>query len=458
MFVANRGEIAVRIIRACRDLGIECVLGVSDVDRESLGARLADRTVCIGPAAASRSYLAVPTIVSAALHTGCEAVHPGYGFLAERADFANACVKAGLIFIGPSAEAIESMGDKSRARQLADAMGVPTVPGSAIVRDIEEASRAISHLGFPALLKAVAGGGGRGMRIVNEEGGLAGAFRAATAEAQSAFGDGSLYIERYVARGRHVEIQLLGDQSGRVAHLFERDCSIQRRHQKLVEESPSTAIGAKEQRSMAADAVRLAEAVRYCGAGTVEFIYDLDRRTYHFLEMNTRIQVEHPVTEQVTGIDLVKEQIRVCGGMPISFEPGTLRQVGHAIECRLNAEDPVDNFRPSPGVLDDWQVPVSKGLRVDTHCYAGYRVPPHYDSLLAKVIVHGRSREEAIVRMEETLRQIVVRGVATTLPFHLAVMRDADYRRGDVTTDWVERKFIQRWCMSNTDERRGVGL
>lgn len=454
LFVANRGEIAVRVIRACQALGIETVLGVSEEDRDSLGARLADRSVCIGPASASRSYLSIPALITASVHTACDAVHPGYGFLSERAEFADACAKAGLIFIGPSANAIACMGNKSRARELAVANDVPVVPGSAPLRDVDDAARAVSRLGLPVLLKAAAGGGGRGMRIVEDGNALRTAYDAARAEALAAFGDGSLYVERYVRRGRHIEIQVLGDRFGRVIQLFERDCSIQRRHQKLIEESPSVSIQAEERARMAADAVRLAEAVEYCGAGTIEFIYDLDRGTYHFLEMNTRIQVEHPVTEAVTDVDLVAEQIRVGAGLPLSLESSTLRQNGHAIECRVNAEDPLNGFQPCPGVLRDWRPPSGKGIRVDTHCYPGYRVPPYYDSLLAKVIVHADSRLTAIEAMEAALREFVIEGVATTVPFQLAVMRDEDFRAGNVTTAWVEQEFMERWYNSKTHERR----
>ena len=454
MFIANRGEIAVRVIRACSDLGIETVLGVSEADRDSLGARLATRAVCLGPAPSSRSYLSIPAIVTAARGTGSDAVHPGYGFLAERPAFASACKEAGLVFIGPDSDAIASMGDKGRARQIAIEAGVPVVPGSPVLANVDEARRAVAELGYPALLKACAGGGGRGMRVVNDEGAVESAFRAAATEAQAAFGDGSLYIERYIPRARHVEVQVMGDGEGNIVHFFERDCSIQRRHQKLIEESPSTSVGEEERRNMAIDAVRLAAAVRYRGAGTIEFIYDLDRRTYHFLEMNTRIQVEHPVTEAVTGIDLVQEQIRVCAGLPLSVTQGSVTLHGHAIECRLNAEDPLADFRPSPGLLEEWQPPDGEGIRVDSHCFRGYRVPPHYDSLLAKLIVHADSRAQAIRKMEDALDAFVIRGVDTTLSFHRAVMADDDYRRGDVTTAWVEQRFIQRWRTSTTKERR----
>jgi acetyl-CoA carboxylase biotin carboxylase subunit len=454
MFVANRGEIAVRVIRACSELGIETVLGVSEADRESLGARLATRSVCLGPAPAALSYLSIPTNVEAARGTSCDAVHPGYGFLAERPAFATACEEAGLVFIGPSSDAIASMGDKARARQIAIEAGVAVVPGSAVLAGAGDARRAVAALGYPVLLKACAGGGGRGMRVVHGEDGIEAAYRAASAEAQAAFGDGALYLERYIPRARHLEVQVMGDGQGGVLHFFERDCSIQRRHQKLIEESPSTSIGDDDRHTMISDAIKLAQAVRYRGAGTVEFIYDLDRRTCHFLEMNTRIQVEHPVTEAVTGIDLVQEQIRVCAGLAFSMPQHAVRVRGHAIECRVNAEDPLAEFQPSPGVLHEWRPPDGEGVRVDSHCFPGYRVPPYYDSLLAKLIVHAASREDAISKMDDALRAFVARGVSTTLPFHRAVMADNDYRRGDVTTAWVEHSFMEHWRNTRPIEER----
>lgn len=453
VFVANRGEIAVRIIRACRELGIESVLGVSEADRTTLGALQANRTVCIGPARAAKSYLDVPTLVTAAVGTGCDAVHPGYGFLAERADFARACAENGLQFVGPSAEAIESMGDKSRARELATVASVPVVPGSPVLVDKEAARRSATELGFPVLLKACAGGGGRGMRIVRDEKALAQAFMAASAEAQAAFGDGSMYLERYIENGRHIEIQIMGDRFGSVVHFFDRDCSIQRRHQKLIEEAPSTSVDDGTRTQMAADAVKLARAVSYVGAGTIEFIYDMDRRAYHFLEMNTRIQVEHPVTEVITGVDLLAEQIRVCAGLPLSFEQGAIVSRGHAIECRINAEKPASDFQPSPGEITEWRPPTDGGVRLDTHCYSGYVVPPHYDSLLAKVIVHGATRASAIEKMQQALNSFVIGGVTTTISFQAAIMTDTDYRQGETTTSWVEKRFMERWGSSTPTQR-----
>ena len=444
VLVANRGEIAVRIVRACEKLGVESVAAVSEADRDSLAARLAGRAVCIGPAVARDSYLKPETLVAAALGTGCEAIHPGYGFLSERPAFSRLCAQAGLRFIGPSPEAIEAMGDKISAVRIATEEGVPRVPGSGRLASLEEARQEARRAGYPVLLKASAGGGGRGMRVVRGEGELAAAMQAAAGEAQAAFGDGTLYMEKFIERARHIEIQLLGDAQGNVVHLGERDCSTQRRHQKLIEEAPSPAIDAPMRAELAASAVRLARRVGYQGAGTVEFVYDeADRRAY-FLEMNTRIQVEHPVTEMVTGRDLVIEQIRIAAGEPISFRQDEVVCEGHAIECRVNAEDAARNFAPGPGRLQAWTPPSGEGIRVDTHCYPGYLVPPYYDSLLAKLIVHAADRNAAVARMREALGRFQVAGVPTTIPFHQAVLAHADFGAARVTTRWVEESFLKR--------------
>ena len=442
IFIANRGEIAVRIIRACRSLGIESVVAVSTADRDSLAAQMATRAICIGPAAASLSYLKPEALVTAALGTGCEAVHPGYGFLSERASFSRLCSESGLVFIGPSPEAIESMGDKLTAVRLADAAKVPRVPGSDKVTSKEVAEREAKRIGYPFLFKASAGGGGRGMRLVRNSAELAPAMESATAEAQAAFGDSTLYMEKYIESARHIEIQILADAHGNVIHLGERDCSTQRRHQKLIEEAPSPFISDEVRKTLSEAAVRLAQRVDYRGAGTVEFVYDEQTGKAYFLEMNTRIQVEHPVTEMVTGRDLVVEQIRIAAGEPISFSQEEVKVTGHAIECRINAEDAARNFAPGPGRITEWNAPGEKGVRVDSHCYSGYLVPPYYDSLLAKLIVHAEDRDATVKKMLGSLKQFVVRGVPTTIGFHHEVLSHDDFRAGRVNTRWVEEKFF----------------
>jgi acetyl-CoA carboxylase, biotin carboxylase subunit len=443
LFVANRGEIAVRIVRACERLGIETVVAVSQPDRNSLAARLATRAVCIGPAATSLSYLRAETLVAAALGSGCQAIHPGYGFLAERAQFARMCEDAGLLFVGPRPESIEAMGEKLAAVRLAEQADVPRVPGSERIETIEAAHCAAERIGYPLLIKANAGGGGRGMRLVSAACDLAGAMESAASEARAAFGDPTLYIEKFIARARHVEVQILGDGKGHIVHLGERDCSTQRRYQKLIEEAPSPVIDDRVRDRMSEAAVRLAALVAYRGAGTVEFVYDPQSRDFHFLEMNTRIQVEHPVTEMVTGCDLVVEQIRIAAGEPISFSQEDIELRGHAIECRINAEDPERNFIPCPGRIENWNPPpTGEGVRIDTHCYPGYVVPPHYDSLLAKLIVHAADRSSAIRSMDEALAAFGIAGVATTIPFHRGVMGCDDFRNAAVHTRWVDQEFM----------------
>ncbi|WP_133667637.1 acetyl-CoA carboxylase biotin carboxylase subunit [Paraburkholderia sp. BL10I2N1] len=445
VFVANRGEIAVRIIRACRALGMETVVGVSEADVESMAAQLADRYVVIGPPPAAESYLIASNLVKAARDTECDAVHPGYGFLAERSAFARACAEANLAFIGPSPEAIDAMGDKITAVGLAAGSGVPRVPGSGAVADVEDARSIARDIGYPVLVKATAGGGGRGMRVVRSESEMEAAFSSAANEAGSAFGDSTLYIEKFIERARHIEIQVMGDQHGNVVYLGERECSTQRRHQKLIEEAPSPKLTAAMRAEMGECAVRLARDVRYCGAGTIEFVVDDSDGKYYFLEMNTRIQVEHPVTEMVTGQDLVVEQLRVACGLPLSFTQAQISISGHAIECRINAEDPERNFLPRAGLISEWQSPEGDGVRVDTHCYSGYTVPPYYDSLLGKLIVHAPTRAEAIERMQEALADLRVTGPATTASFHQAVLAHPDFAEGRVTTRWVEDTFMPPW-------------
>ena len=445
VFVANRGEIAVRIIRACHELGLEAVLGTSEADRDSLPARLADRAVCIGPASAAQSYLRQDTLVTAARGTGCQALHPGYGFLSERAALQRACTESDIAFIGPSAEAIESMGDKLNAIRLARKVGVPVMPGSGELHTLEELSAAAAQVGYPCLLKASAGGGGRGMRVVRNGTELLPAYESARAEAQAAFGDNSVYLEKFVERARHIEIQVMGDRHGGLAHLFERDCSVQRRHQKLIEEAPSPALSPARRAEMAEAALALARDVGYFSAGTVEFIYDAEADRSYFLEMNTRIQVEHPVTEAITGIDLVQEQIRVAAGERLSFRQHDLVPRGHAIECRINAEDSRQDFRPTPGRLTRWQPPVGENLRLDTHCYEGYLVSPYYDSMIAKLIGSGPARAAVIDTLRQALDAFTIEGVSSTVPLHQAVLASGAFAKGEVTTRWLEDRFLPEW-------------
>jgi len=442
ILIANRGEVALRVIRAAREMGVETVAVYSEADVDSLPARMADKAVCVGPAPSAQSYLSMPNIISAALTTGAQAVHPGYGFLAENAAFARACADSGLVFIGPSPEAIERMGDKAEARATAAAAGVPTVPGSdGPVETYEEALRFANEVGFPVLIKASAGGGGKGMRVAQDAEELKANLTAAKTEAAAAFGNDTVYLEKYLARPRHVEIQVLADSHGNAVYLLERDCSIQRRHQKLVEEAPSPALTPELREEMGAAAIKLVRNVGYENAGTVEFLLDTSGE-FFFMEMNTRVQVEHPVTEQITGVDVIKEQIRIAAGLPMRHanqEDIVLR--GHAIEFRINAEDPAHNFRPNPGVVEVFNPPGGFGVRVDSHVYSGYRVPPNYDSLLAKLIVWGETRDEAIARGHRALDEFIVTGIATTIPFHLQVVDAPAFRRGEVYTDFVETEL-----------------
>ncbi len=443
VLVANRGEIALRIIAACKELGVATVAVHSEADRDALHVRAADESVCIGPAAPAGSYLNITSLVAAAEITEADAVHPGYGFLAENAHFAEILEEVGLKWIGPSPDAIRRMGDKAVAKATVKEVGVPTVPGSPGPLDsIEDAMRLAGRMGYPVLLKAVAGGGGRGMRVARGDKELAAAFELATHEAERAFGNGSVYLEKYLAEPRHVEIQVFGDAQGRVVHLGERECSLQRRHQKILEESPSPALTDALRVRMGAAAVAAAKAVGYVGAGTVEFLLDEDG-SFYFMEMNTRIQVEHPVTEMVTSFDLVKEQVRVAAGEPLSFGPTPAdgdgwKPRGHAIEFRINAEDP-ETFAPSPGTITTFHLPGGPGVRVDTAAYSGWQIPPHYDSLIAKLIVHGRDREEAMSRGRRALELFIVEGVKTTIPLHLRLLDDPDVRHGRFSTKWLER-------------------
>jgi acetyl-CoA carboxylase biotin carboxylase subunit len=444
VLVANRGEIAVRVIRACRELGIRTVAVYSEADRDSLHVRMADEAFCIGPPPAAESYLNIPNILSTAELLGVDAIHPGYGFLAEDPRFAEICRDAHITFIGPSPEAIEAMGNKARARELAQKAGVPVVPGSpGPVRNEREAAAVAERIGYPLLVKASAGGGGRGMRVVHNRDDLDRALQTAQRESEAAFGSGEVYLEKYLEEPRHVEVQVLADARGNVVHLGERECSIQRRHQKLLEEAPAPGISPRLRANLHRAAVRLTQSIGYTNAGTVEFLVDR-QENFYFIEMNTRIQVEHPVTEAVTGLDLVQEQIRIAAGERLRFGQRDVEFRGHAIECRINAEDPAHDFRPSPGRVVGFVPPGGPGVRVDTHVYAGYTIPPYYDSLVAKVVAWGRDRAEAIARMERALREFEVVGVRTTIPLHRAILENAFFRRGEVYTNFVQRRVDLR--------------
>lgn len=437
VLIANRGEIALRVIRACRELGIQTVAVYSEADRESLHVRFADDDVCIGPAPSRDSYLRIPRLIAAAEITGADAIHPGYGFLAENAEFAETCAASGITFIGPTPEQIRVMGDKASARRAMAAVGVPIVPGTpGPVDDVDDALGFARDIGFPVIIKAAAGGGGKGMRVARDPEDFARSFQLARSEALSAFGNGDVYVEKFLERPRHVEFQVLGDSKGQVIHLGERDCSVQRRHQKLIEEAPCPVMTPELRAAMGEAAVRGAQAINYVGAGTVEMLLDTDG-SFYFMEMNTRIQVEHPVTEMLTGVDLVKEQIRAAAGEPLTVSELPMFR-GHVIECRVNAEDPARNFQPSPGLIRTFHPPGGPGVRVDTHVYAGYTVPPFYDSLLAKLIVQGRDRPEALRRMQIALESFVVEGVTTTIPFLARVMQHPNFMRGDVHTKFLE--------------------
>ncbi len=437
VLIANRGEIAVRILRACREVGVGAVVAYSEADRDSLAVRLADAAVCIGPPPSARSYTNIPALMSAALVTGCDALHPGYGFLSENAYLAEICQQLGITFIGPSPDVIAKMGDKAVARQIMKQAGVPTVPGSeGVVRDLAAAKDAIRHIGYPALIKAVAGGGGRGMRVVTSDGELARLFSIAQSEAEANFGSGDVYIERYVDKPRHVEVQVLGDKFGHVYAIGERDCSLQRRHQKLVEEAPAPNLNRKIRDNLLRAAIKGAKAVGYQNAGTLEFLVD-SNGNFYFMEMNTRIQVEHPITERVSGLDLVAWQLHIASGAELKLESREFEPKGHAIEVRITAEDPALDFQPGAGVADTVVLPGGPGIRVDTHLYPGYRVPPDYDSLLGKIISWGQTRDQAVNRLDRALAETFISGIPTTTAFLRLLITDSEFRRGEVHTGFV---------------------
>ncbi len=436
ILIANRGEIALRIMRTCREMGIKTVAVYSTADAESLHVRFADEAVCIGPPQSIKSYLSIPNIISAAEITNADAIHPGYGFLSENAEFSKICEDYGIKFIGASAEQINLMGDKATAKDTMKKAGVPVIPGSdGLLDSVEQGKKLAKEMGYPVIIKATAGGGGRGMRIIKHEDEFQKLWDDAKMESAAAFGNDGLYMEKFVEEPRHIEIQVVGDQYGKVCHLSERDCSIQRRHQKLVEETPSPIVSEELRNRMGEAAVKGASAINYEGAGTIEFLVDKNG-DFYFMEMNTRIQVEHPITEEVTDFDLIKEQIKVAAGVPISGKNYTPKMF--SMECRVNAEDPANGFRPSPGTIKSMHLPGGHGVRVDSHVYAGYTIPPHYDSMIAKVIVTAQSREEAIVRMKRALEEFYIEGIKTTIPFHLKLMDDEIFRSGIFTTKFLE--------------------
>ena len=439
ILIANRGEIAVRIIRACREMGIETVAVYSEADREALHTQLADEAICIGPAASADSYLNMERILSAAMVTGADAIHPGFGFLSENSKFAQLCETCGLIFIGPSSEVIWKLGNKSVAKQTMIEAKVPVIPGnSKSVYTVEEGLKHAEEAGYPVMIKAALGGGGKGMRTAHSPEEFENSFLTAQTEARNAFGDEAMYIEHFVENPRHIEFQILADHYGNVVHLGERDCSIQRHHQKLIEESPSPALTDKLRRKMGEAAVKAAKAAGYTNAGTIEFLLEKNG-SFYFMEMNTRIQVEHPVTEWVTGIDLVKEQIRIASGEKLLFSQEDITLAGHAIECRINAEDPAKNFRPSPGMITDLYLPGGKGVRMDTAIYSGYTIPPYYDSMLAKLIVHGKNREEAILKMRSALGEVIIEGVKTNVDYQYEILHHPDFVSGDTDIEFINK-------------------
>ena len=444
ILIANRGEIALRIIRACRELGIATAVVYSTADKDAAYLKLAEQAICIGDAPPAESYLNIPRIISAAEIADVQAIHPGYGFLAENDHFAEVCRSCQIEFIGPPVKAMAAVGDKVECKRLAKKAKVPTVPGSdGAIDDEKQALEVARKIGYPVIIKAAAGGGGRGMRVAHNDVSLRAGLKQAQAEAENAFKDSTVYIEKYVEFGRHVEVQILADAHGNAVHLWERDCSMQRRHQKLVEESPSPFLKQSVREELCNAAVRLVKAAGYTNAGTVEFLVDQDQNFY-ILEVNARIQVEHPVTEQVTGMDLIKEQIRIATGMPLSFKQKDVQQLGHAIECRINAEDPARNFAPSPGTIEEWRAPGGPGVRLDSHAYAGYRIPPNYDSMIGKLIVHRRTRAEALAAMKRALSEFHIAPIKTTIPLHLQIMDNEHFRSGDVDTGFVERVLLAR--------------
>ena len=445
ILIANRGEIAVRIIRACREMGIKTVAVFSEPDREALHAQLADEAVCIGSAKAADSYNNMNNLISAAVEKKAEAIHPGFGFLSENSTFAAMCEECNIKFIGPNASVIDAMGNKSNAREMMIKAGVPVIPGSdGIVEDIEQAYEIADRLGYPVMVKASAGGGGKGIRIVRKREELQKAFESAKAETKAAFGDDSMYMEKVIEHARHVEVQVLGDKFGNVIHLGERDCSLQRKNQKVLEEAPSPAVTTEIREKLCDAAVRAAKAAGYQSAGTIEFLYDEATGAFYFMEMNTRVQVEHPVTEMITGVDIIKEQIRIADGKKLSMSQNDVRIQGHAIECRINAEAPERNFAPCPGLIDYLLLPAGGlGLRVDTAVYEGYEIPPFYDSMIAKVIVHGKNREEAIAKMKRALYEFVISGIDTNIEFQNRILHDKEYLAGKFDTSFLEKKLIE---------------
>ena len=443
ILIANRGEIALRIIHSCEEMGIATVAVHSTIDRHSLHVKLADESVCIGPPSSNKSYLNIPNIISAALTRGAEAIHPGYGFLAENARFAQICADHQLTFIGPRPESIIAMGDKSTAKKTMEQAGVPTVPGSkGLLTDEQEALRLAADIGYPVMIKATAGGGGRGMRLVRQESDLVRLFNAAQGEAEAAFGNGGVYLEKFIELPRHIEFQILADSYGNVVHLGERDCSIQRRHQKLLEEAPSAILNQKLRNKMGQAAVKAAKSINYVGAGTVEFLVD-KHGNYYFMEMNTRIQVEHPVTEMITGLDLIREQIAIAQGERLSFRQQDIELRGHAIECRINAEDPNHDFRPHPGKIIAYLPPGGLGVRMDSFVYPDYEISPYYDSLIGKLIVWGKDRNTAIKRMKRALRECAITGIPTTIDFHRQILNHPQFLAGNISTNFIEENFFK---------------
>jgi acetyl-CoA carboxylase biotin carboxylase subunit len=439
ILIANRGEIALRIIRACRELGIRSVIAHSEADRDSLPVQMADESICIGPGASGKSYLNIPNIISAALISNAEAIHPGYGFLAENTSFAQICKDVNITFIGPSAEVMSIMGDKVSARQAMSEAGLPLLPGTPVVRTLPDALEAIQTIGYPLMLKAVAGGGGRGIRLIERPEDFERTFTIAQNEVREAFRDDGIYFERYLPKARHIEIQVMVDHHGNGVHLGERNCSCQRRNQKVLEESPSPVLPVELTREIGQRSIKAVKQVGYRNAGTLEFLVDEQNR-YYFMEMNTRIQVEHPVTELVTSLDLVKEQIRIASGIPLQWKQKDIQRSGHAIECRITAEDADADFRPQTGVIEKYLAPGGPGIRVDSHLYEGYEVPPHYDSLLAKLVVWAETRDEAIARMQRALEEYVIEGITTTIPFHLRLLKHPGFVSGDTYTRFIQEE------------------